>query len=267
MINQIIDKGYAVARIKHNEEILNIFKKIKKKKYKKFSKKGYSQNIANQLESKIKQNIYNYVNDIIKQNKFIKQYIFFPKILKLEVLVSTFSNSGFKNPTRAMLWHRDADDIFGHIKIIMPVGRVTKHNGMFSCLSRKNCHRLQYLRDQEFVKTLKNKSSYFKADQFRLSDKTVRNKFPKDIFDYESIGNDILFVDTNNCYHKGGRILKRGYKRHMIIITIGSITHSFNSYFFEKKFSFIKWVARTMKYYKKIILSLEIIGKKKIINI
>ena len=71
MINQIIDKGYAVARIKHNEEILNIFKKIKKKKYKKFSKKGYSQNIANQLESKIKQNIYNYVNDIIKQNKSI----------------------------------------------------------------------------------------------------------------------------------------------------------------------------------------------------
>ena len=53
----------------------------------------------------------------------------------------------------------------------------------------------------------------------------------------------------------------------MIIITIGSITHSFNSYFFEKKFSFIKFVARIMKYYKKIILSLEIVGKKKIINI
>ena len=39
MINQIIDKGYAVARIKHNEEILNIFKKIKKKNIKNFQKK------------------------------------------------------------------------------------------------------------------------------------------------------------------------------------------------------------------------------------
>ena len=40
MINQIIDKGYAVARIKHNKEILNIFNKIKKKNTKNFQKKA-----------------------------------------------------------------------------------------------------------------------------------------------------------------------------------------------------------------------------------
>ena len=78
-----------------------------------------------------------------------------------------------------MLWHRDADDIFGHIKIIMPLGRVNKYNGMFSCLSRKNCHRLQFLRDQKFVKTLKIKVVILKQINLDFQTKQLEINFQK----------------------------------------------------------------------------------------
>ena len=85
--------------------------------------------------------------------------------------------------------------------------------------------------------------------------------------DLISGGDDILFVDTNNCYHKGGQVLKKHSKRYMIIVTIGSITHSFNSYFLDRRFNFIKMIAKSMKIYKKITLNIQMIFKEKIINL
>jgi hypothetical protein len=267
MLNNIINKGYALVKIKHDKSILNTFKKLKNSKYKSFKNKGYSTNIYDKLDNKEKKIINNYAKKIVHQNKFIEQYIFLAKILKVEVLCSTYNKLDSKNPTRAMLWHRDADDIFGHIKMLIPISKINKNNGMFSCLSRNHCHRLQYLRDKKFIKSLKNKNKYYKADQSRLSDPTIRKHFSKDIFDFKSAGDDILFIDTNNCYHKGGQVLKKHSKRYMIIVTIGSITHSFNSYFSKKRFNFIKMIARSMKIYKKITLNIEMIFKEKIINL
>jgi hypothetical protein len=268
MLKNILDKGYFSKEIKHSKDVLASFNIIKKFKLKNLNQRaGYSINIYDQLDNKIKTNIYSYIKKIVNKNKFIEKYIFLPKILKLEVLISSYIPSESKNPTRAMLWHRDADDIFSHIKIIMPLGITNKYNGMFSCLSRKVCHRLQYLKDEKFVRSLMDKSEFYKADQYRLSDETVRKKFSKEIFDFKSTGNDILFIDSNICYHKGGQILRRGYKRHLIIATIGGITHSFNPYFSESGLSFVKFFARIMKFYKKIKLNIEIKFKNKLINI
>lgn len=268
MLKNILDKGYFFKKIKHSKDILATFNIIRNFKVKNFNYgAGYSNNIYDQLDDKVKIKIHSYIKQIVNKNKFIEQYIFLPKILKLEVLISSYIVSESKNPTRAMLWHRDADDIFGHIKIIVPLGITNKYNGMFSCLSRKVCHRIQYLNDGKFVKSLMYKSEFFKADQFRLSDETVRKKFYKEIFDFKSTGNEILFIDSNICYHKGGQILRRGHKRYQIIATIGGITHSFNPYFSTSSFSFVKFFARIMKFYQKVKLKIEVIFKNKIINI
>ncbi|MDA8835242.1 hypothetical protein N9N31_02840 [Candidatus Pelagibacter bacterium] len=268
ILSSILKKGYYLVKTKYSSSDQAIFRVITNFKYKNLNKKkGYSIDIFDQLGSKIIKEIYSFVKKQFNRNEWIKQYIFLPKILKVEVLCSTYNNLDSKIPTRAMLWHRDADDIFGHIKMIIPISKINKNNGMFSCLSRIHCHRLQYLRDKKFIKSLKNKNKYYKADQSRLSDPTIRKHFSKDIFDFKSAGDDILFIDTNNCYHKGGQVLKKHSKRYMIIVTIGSITHSFNSYFSEKRFNFIKMIAKSMKIYKKITLNIEMIFKEKIINL
>ena len=41
MLNNIINKGYALVKIKHDKSILNTFKKLKNSKYKSFKNKGY----------------------------------------------------------------------------------------------------------------------------------------------------------------------------------------------------------------------------------
>ena len=62
----------------------------------------------------------------------------FPSLLKIRVLKSKFNDVAFKNPSHAMLWHRDLDDVFSQLKFIIPLNSTNKENGAFQYISGTN---------------------------------------------------------------------------------------------------------------------------------
>lgn len=261
ILNELNKKGFSKSKFNRNlkfEGFINFIKNIKIDNYERI-KKGYSYDLFDDLNVENSNFIKTFSENILSENKWISDYVFLPRVLKIQVLKSVYSENVSKHPTRAMLWHRDADDLLNHLKILIPLNKIDQDNGMFSCADKKVCNIHSKLVDQNFINKLQNQNNeYRKSDKIRIEDATMRNNFKDNIYDFYGDLYDLLFIDTNKCYHKGGQVLKKTKERYLVIIIIGSITHSFNNYFQEKSLSLkqriIKLFARAIRFLKKILL-------------
>ena len=223
---------------------------------------GYSNDIYNDLPVDTKNYVKNLALDILKKNKWIKQYVISPRLLNIQILKTKFDENVFKSPTHAMLWHRDADDLYHHLKVQIPLHKIKKKNGIFSCAKRTVCSINHKLVDKKlYEKSMEEQDAYKASDKIRVSDQVMYKHFNDKILDFECDISDILFVDTNYCYHRGGLILEPGLTRNLITITYGGITHELNDYFKSKVFSkknFInKFVARSLRFARKKLLEFK----------
>lgn len=265
IINSIKKYGYCKSRYIYDEKFKKFTQDICDIRVNKAfrEEEGYSNEINNNLSYDQWFYLENFTKDIFKQNYFwIKKYIFLPKVLKIQVLKTYYNKKSANYPTHAMLWHRDADDIFPHLKLIIPLQKIDKQNGYFSCASKEICDLNSRLVDQKLVDDLQKipeKNHYRVSDKVRITEKKMREYFRKEIFDFEGNVGDILFCDTNYCYHRGGLVEKENLERNLITITIGGFTHSWNKYFLEKKnkTSIANLLPKIFKYLKKIYLQLK----------
>jgi hypothetical protein len=260
---QMNDKGFLKSKIDIDNNFEDLIHFVKNN-YEKFSNdresKGYSNDIYKYLPSNLKDYLKKFSLEILTKNSWIKNYIFLPRLLSIQVLNTSFNLKTFNNPTHAMLWHRDADDLYHHIKVQVPLGKISKQNGIFSCADRKICSINHKLVDKELYNNSINSNDEYRAsDKIRISDKKMYKYFKDQIYDFESNISDILFIDTNYCYHRGGLIIDQSKTRNLLTITYGGVTHQWNKYFQNPKenHSFTKLFARSLKFYKKISLKLN----------
>lgn len=261
-LNEMRDKGYSKDKIKITPNFLKLIKYVKSTKFEiknRNEKSGYSNDIFNLLPLNLQEYLNIFSEDLLKQKKWIKNYIFLPRLLSIQLLITNFDENIYKNPTHAMLWHRDADDINHHLKVQIPMCRINLNNGVFSCVSKSVCSLNHKLVDKTlYEKSFKEKDDYRVSDKIRVTDKMMYKYFKNQIFDFTGDVSDVLYVDTNYCYHRGGLILKPEEKRILLTITYGGFTHSWNKYFLLSKLSFIgnvkKFLARVLKFFKKIYL-------------
>lgn len=271
--NEFRKKGYLIYKTKKRvvNDIKNLTKELKNFKFKNtnLEEKGYSNDILPLLNNNIKFKINLITKNILKENEWVFKSLIFPKIVRTSLYVSSYNEKRSTEPTRAMLWHKDADDVFQHVRMIVPFVSISKKNGRFSCITKEICHKNQWLRDVELIKKLENRSKYVYADRVRVSDKTMRKYYGSKIFDFDSDVGDILFVNTNYCYHKGGQVIKKNEKRIVLMVTIGSITHSWNKIFNIKKKNIKSHISiffiKVLRNFKRFSLYLSFIGKKKFI--
>lgn len=199
----------------------------------KYSKSGYSENIFEKLPSSLKKEIIQLGEKILK-SQIIQSNLFFPSLLNQIVLKTGFSEISSNNPTHAQLWHRDFDDYYPQIKVIIALDKMNKENGMFSVASKEICNESEILVDDKFYQKLsQTNDKYRKEDIVRVSDKTFVKHFNNHIYNFESEKGDMLFVDTNNCYHKGGQILQENKERIVLHFMYGSFTNRYNKFFIK----------------------------------
>ena len=225
----LYDHGF--YKIKNKEdlnltEIINNAKRIETSA--EDQKSGYSTDIYEYLDNETKLKL-NQLALKFLQYEIVKKYLIFPSLLKIRVLKSKFNDVAFKNPSHAMLWHRDLDDVFSQLKFIIPLNSTNKENGAFSVSSKKIASRDKILIDKKLLMELKNsKDEYRKEDEVRVSNEMFQKKFSSSIYEFVGDFSDILIVDTNKCYHKGGQVLSEGLERYMLHFHIGSPTNSFH---------------------------------------
>jgi len=192
-------------------------------------KSGYSQDISHLLTPDFK----NYLSNLVKpllRIKYFRKIMPFPRLVSIFCSYSFFNDHAIKNTTHAHLWHRDLDDFGPQIKLFIPLTSCSEANGQFSALSTTFAGWADYLQDGQLVDRINssNESEHVKSDATnRLTDKVLRsNVAPELVFDFSASVGEILFIDTNSTYHKGGLVLEDNNFRIMVQVTIGSVTHS-----------------------------------------
>lgn len=192
-------------------------------------KKGYSQDISHLLTQDFKNYLTSLVMPLLKL-RYFKKIMPFPRLVSIFCSYSFFNKESITNTTHAHLWHRDLDDFGPQIKLFIPLTPCSEANGQFSALSNTFAGWGDYLQDSSLLNrnSSTTQSEYAKSDALsRLTDKVLRsNVAPEYIFDFSAKVGEVLFVDTNSTYHKGGLVTDANEYRIMVQLTIGSITHS-----------------------------------------
>ena len=191
-------------------------------------KSGYSQNVTQLISPDFKKFLEQLAEPLLRSS-YVRKIVPFPRVIDVHCSVSVYNRDAVQNTTHAHLWHRDADDLGPQFKIFVPLTSCDELNGQFSCLSTEIAGWGDQLLDQTLVEKYSSlpDNDYRKSDaSSRLTDRTLRSNVPSEsILDFTSEVGDVLLVDTNSCYHKGGLVLTEGARRLMVQITVGSITH------------------------------------------
>lgn len=228
--NEFIANGYFASRIigtefsTHQTDFIKLIESVDKDAA--AVKAGYSQNVTHLISTQFAQ----YLTSIAKpllQMGFVKAILPFPKIIDINCSYSFYNKEAVTNPTHAHLWHRDLDDIGPQLKIFIPLTKCSELNGRFSCISHKYADFGDKLLDSSLINAEISEEYRATDHKFRLTDKTIRSNVPSNlIFDFSSEIGEVLLIDTNSTYHKGGLVLEESEYRVMVQVTLGSITHS-----------------------------------------
>jgi hypothetical protein len=111
------------------------------------------------------------------------------------------------------LWHRDDDSIAGQLKLFFILNNLDqKSDGFFYFIPRniiRNYNKLSYPVER------KNNNTW---NKFRNTDEEINKKIDLDDsrIVYGNHNPELLIIDTNDCYHKGGYIKSRTSYRIMI---------------------------------------------------
>ena len=215
----------------------------------------------------------NYVVDLLNSDHLslnekdeIKNLIFKNKALTTEI-----SNTlGFKSlPVSANLminhfnkesiefegpkqWHRDNSAAAGQVKIFFLLNQIqSQSGGHFYYLPFKAIEpykKFVLRNDYDTQKKLWNRFRYKDTELEKYLDlKKYIQIYPSNDEDKA----DILVINTNDCYHKGGFIKKEGYYRlllHIVFDPALAFTDQKGNYFLKKIFTYLKNTLRSKIY-------------------
>jgi len=179
-------------------------------------KKGYSNNVFNIIDKKNKNFIENFANEFKKRNNFIDKVLISPRLLDIGIFKSYYNEDVVKDPTHAMLWHRDLDDFFPQVKVFLPLHKIDARNGTLHYANKNICKENVTLIDDELLKSLNKEDEYRYTNNVRVSNTTFLKYFKESIREFKGDIGDCLFIDSNNCYHRGGQVLEKNLQRNII---------------------------------------------------
>lgn len=165
----------------------------------------------------------------------------------INLMINHFSKESieFEGPKQ---WHRDNSAAAGQVKVFFIINQIQKETGghfFYIPLSAIEPHK-KFILKKDYDNRIKL------WNRFRYRDDQISKyiDFQKDIQVYPSsnIGlADVLVINTNDCYHKGGYIKKEGYFRillHIVFDPVLAFTDQKGNHFLKKFFTYSKNVFR-----------------------
>ncbi len=145
-------------------------------------------------------------------------------------------------------WHRDNSAAAGQVKIFFLLNQLESQSGghfYYLPFSAIRPHKkLVVKNDYDNKKKLWNRFRYKDSELKKYLDlKKHIQTYPSN--DRES--SDILIINTNDCYHKGGYIKKEGYYRlllHIVFDPALAFTDQRGNYFLKRIFTYAKNISR-----------------------
>lgn len=182
----------------NDQFIKKLKKKINERSYSEdfylHGQKSYKINFWDDVDDELREKIFNFALDEFNIS-IVSNYLgVLPTIsriyLTLNVPVEGASERG------PMLWHRDG---FGYksLDLFLPVINLTENNGPFFYLNQKNELGVLHRYSSEIKNALK-------GERNKIDIKILESKYKNQVSYFTGKPGDALFVDSFNCYHRGG---------------------------------------------------------------
>ncbi len=176
-------------------------------------KKKFKEDITNKIDDKTKNEIYNFCLSK-KTISIISSYL---KVLPILNNISIYINvpKDIEDIRGSMNWHRD-DFGYRSMDIFIPITDINEDNGPFFCVREKE----KLGRFINYSNEIKNP---IKGNRGKIIDKNFRfDSFDQNkVLKFDGKRGKALFIDSFNCYHKGGHCLKN--YRIMLRITYSTV--------------------------------------------
>ena len=187
--------------------------------------KEKSDNITNSEENKFKEDITNYIEEDTQKllyefslsKKIISIVSSYLKVLPILNNISIYINIPKKNKDirGSMNWHRD-DFGYKSMDIFIPITDIDDQNGPFYCVKKKESLGRFINYGNEVSKPLKGNRGKIKDEHFKFDSKNEN-----EVLKFHGKKGKALFIDSFNCYHRGGHCLKN--YRIMLRITYSTV--------------------------------------------
>jgi hypothetical protein len=180
--------------------------------------KFYSFSIKDQFKPSFVDLLDLFLKDKIILNQIYSRLGFKVKMNNFEIYLNHYNpDSGEEGPK---LWHRDDDSIAGQLKLFFIINDLDESSGgFFYFIPRNIIKQYQKLDISDSRKKLDSWNKYRKTDEEL---KKVIN-LEENKLTYGKKNPELLIIDTNDCYHKGGHIKSKNSYRVMVMAVYSPI--------------------------------------------
>ena len=195
-----------------HDKIIELINRSKNKDWYYFQEDGFPKEEILDQKSRLK------INDFLSKKELIQQisksFGYKVKFVNF-VLRINFYNEKLPEEEGPKMWHRDNDALFGQLKSFLVINNLNEETG----------GKFQFIPQSKIPPWEKMISTFAKNDGFNNIDKNSRIKNMDvehkymvsdfDVISYGSKNDEMLIINSNDTYHKGG-YLKTQYYRILI---------------------------------------------------
>ena len=156
--------------------------------------KSYKINMWDDVDDELREKIFNFALDEINIS-IVSNYLgVLPTISRIYLTLNVPVEGAVERGP--MLWHRDG---FGYksLDLFLPIISLTEDNGPFFYLNQKNKLGVLHRYSSEIKNALK-------GERNKIGIETLENKKRDQVSYFSGKPGDAIFVDSFNCYHRGG---------------------------------------------------------------
>jgi len=180
--------------------------------------KFYSFSIKDQFKPSFVDSLDLFLKDKIILNQIYSRLGFEVAMNNFEIYLNHYNpDSGEEGPK---LWHRDDDSISGQLKLFFIINDLDESSGGFFYFIPRNI--IKQYQKLDISDSRKKLDSWYK---YRKTDEELKKviNLDENKLTYGKKNPELLIIDTNDCYHKGGHIKSKNSYRVMVMAVYSPI--------------------------------------------
>ena len=180
--------------------------------------KFYSFSIKDQFKPSFADSLDLFLKDKIILNQIYSRLGFEVAMNNFEIYLNHYNpDSGEEGPK---LWHRDDDSIAGQLKLFFIINDLDESSGGFFYFIPRNI--IKQYQKLDISDSRKKLDSWYK---YRKTDEELKKviNLDENKLTHGKKNPELLIIDTNDCYHKGGHIKSKNSYRVMVMAVYSPI--------------------------------------------
>jgi hypothetical protein len=171
--------------------------------------KSYSIDIISYLNDNTKKDIDDYFSNYELEKA--ETLLGYKLVMRRMILLYNFFNPNSFQDEGPKMYHRDSDTLQNQLKIFVLLNDIDDENGMFYFVSKQN------IKPNLSITPSYHREKMDVNNKWRIDDKFIKIVSNNNINHLNGKSGEVLYIDTGNCYHKGGFIKQKNKFRLMLI--------------------------------------------------